>query len=105
MSTKASNGMRIRFEKQEHLLVSVKLFSNGEKIVRLILDTDSMEYRIVDAITGFVYEAGGNVTNMEVLQRKGKRHLKKFLGIHFEKEVRNVNNYQNPPNRQLRQPE
>jgi hypothetical protein len=98
MSTKASNGMRIRFEKQDHLLVSVKLFSNGEKIVRLILDTHEMEYRIVDAVTGFIYEDGGNVTNMEVLQRKGKRHLKKFLGIHFDKEVRNVKQ-PDPPRR------
>lgn len=89
--SKASNGMRIRFEKQNHLLVSIKLFSDGKKIVRLILDTEKMEYKIVDAITGFVYESGGDVTNLEVLQRKGKRQLKRFLPtIHFEKEVRDV---------------
>ena len=88
---RASNGMRIRFEKQNHLLVSVKLFSDGQKIVRLILDTDKMEYKIVDAVTGFVYESGGDVTNMEVLYRKGKRQLKRFLPtIHFEKETREV---------------
>lgn len=90
MSQQSSSGMRIRFEKQDHLLVSLKLFSNGAKIVRLILDTEKMEYKIVDAITGFVYQSGGNVTNLEVLQRKGKKSLKKFLDIHFEKEVRNV---------------
>lgn len=89
MSKRASSGKRLRYEKQGDLLVSAKMYSNGEKIVKLILDTKEMTYKIVDVLTGHIYEQGGDVTNLEVLLRKGKRKLKQFLDIHFEKEERN----------------
>ena len=71
-------------------MFSVKIYSNGDKMVRLIIDTDKMEYQLVDPVTGYIHESGGNVTNLEVLQRKAKRAIKKFLGVEFQKEVRNV---------------
>lgn len=85
-----SESKRIKFMKQDHLMVSHRIYSNGNKIARLILDTSKMEYKIVDPVTGFVFESGGGVTNLEVLQRKGKKALKKFLGVTFTKEKRNV---------------
>lgn len=84
--------MRIKFHKDGNKLYSVKIFSNGTKMVRLVLDKDKMEYQLIDPVTGLIHESGGNVTNLEVLQRKAKRAIKKFLNIEFEKEVRNVNN-------------
>lgn len=86
--TRASNGMRIKFFKQDTLMVSTKIYSDGARQVRVYVDPVKMEYRFVDPITGFVYETGGNVNNYEVLLRKTKRQLKKFLKIHFEKETR-----------------
>ena len=83
--------MRIKFHRKEEKLFSVKIFSNGTKMVRLIIDTHEMEYQLVDPVTGYIHESGGNVTNLEVLQRKAKKAIKKFLNIEFEKEVRNVN--------------
>lgn len=90
---KPSSGKRLRYEKHGNLLVSAKMFSNGKKLVRLILDTENMIFKIVDVHTGHVFEEGGDVTNQEVLQRKAKRHLKKFLDIHFEKEERNAGRF------------
>ena len=83
-------GKRIKFSKQEHLLVSVRIYSNGNKMTRLILDTEKMEYKLVDPVTGYIFESGGGVTNLEVLQRKAKKALKNFLGVSFTKEKRNV---------------
>ncbi len=85
-----SFGTRIKFSKQDHLLVSHKIYMYGDKSARLIIDTEKMEFMVVDPITGFVFESGGGVTNLEVLQRKAKKALKKFLGASFEKEKRNV---------------
>lgn len=86
---RVSNGIRISFQKQDKLIVSRKIYSNGHKMVRIVLDPEKMEFKLVDPVTGYVYDQGGNVTNYEVLQRKAKRALKKFLKIHFEKEKRN----------------
>lgn len=85
-----SAGFRIRYEKQDKLLVSVQLYSDGSKFVRIVIDTEKMEYRLVDPVTGYIIQSGGNVTNLEVLQRKAKRELKKLLGISMPKEKRNV---------------
>lgn len=82
--------MRIKFHTADHKMFSVKIFSNGTHMVRLVLDTEAMEYHLVDPVTGYVHESGGGVTNLEVLQRKAKKAIKKFLNIEFEKEVRNV---------------
>lgn len=82
--------MRIKFHTVDNTLCSVKIFSNGKKMVRLVIDKDEMIYKLVDPVTGYVHDTGGNVTNLEVLQRKAKNAIKKFLNIEFEKEVRNV---------------
>ena len=89
MARKISQGKRIRYKKQDHFMVS-GLFSNGEDLVRIILDTREMTFKIIDAHTEFILEQGGDVTNLEVLQRKAKRHLKKLLDIRLEKETRKV---------------
>ena len=86
--SRVSSGMRIRYEKQGDLLVSARIFSDGQKIVKVIIDTKNMTFRIQDVLTQHIYVEGGNVTNLEVLQRKAKRNLKKFLDIYFEKEKR-----------------
>jgi hypothetical protein len=59
-------------------------------MVRLIIDPEKMEYKLVDPVTGLIHDSGGNVTNFEVLQRKAKRAIKALLKIEFEKETRNV---------------
>ena len=82
--------MRIKFNTADNIMVSVKMFSNGTHMVRLIIDTDKMIYQLVDPVSGYVHQTGGGVTNLEVLQRKAKRAIKEFLNIEFEKEVRNV---------------
>lgn len=82
--------MRIKFYKQENKMTSVKIFSNGTKMIRLIIDTDAMIYQLVDPVSGYIHASGGDVTNLEVLQRKAKRAIKELLNIDFEKEVRNV---------------
>ena len=87
-TTRASNGMRIKFFRQDELMISTKIYSDGARQVRVYIDPVKMEYRFIDPITGFLFETGGNVNNYEVLLRKTKRQLKKFLGIHFEKEKR-----------------
>lgn len=83
---------RIKFMKQEpNLLVSHKIYSNGHKMTRIIIDTSEMIFKLVDPVTGFVFVTGGeNINNLEVLQRHCKRALKDFLGVSFEKEKRNV---------------
>jgi hypothetical protein len=86
----ASAGYRIRFEKQDKLLVSVRIFSDGKRFIRIIVDPEKMEYRLVDPVTGFIVDSGGNVTNLEVLHRKAKKALKKLLGLSMPKEKRNV---------------
>ncbi len=93
MSKRVSSGFRMRYEKHGHLLVSAKIYSDGEKVVKLILDTEQMTFKIQDVLTQHIYEEGGNVTNLEVLQRKAKRHLAKFLDIYFEKEDRNAGRF------------
>lgn len=85
-----SFGTRIKFQKHGNLLASCKVYTYGDKSARLILDPEKMEYYISDPVTGFVFESGGGVTNLEVLQRKAKKALKKYLGTGFEKEKRNV---------------
>ena len=89
--SRVSNGMRIKFHKKDHLLVSVKIYSDGHKLVRLMIDTHNMTYKLIDPITGIAHAVGGEgITNLEVLQRKAKKALKDTLGIYFEKEERNV---------------
>jgi hypothetical protein len=93
MAKRVSSGKRLRYEKQGNLKVSAKIFSNGRKMVRIVIDPDNMTFKLVDVVTGHVYDEGGNVTNEEVLLRKAKRHLKKLLDIYFEKEERNAGRF------------
>lgn len=82
-------GARIKFVKNEKLLVSHKIFSNGEQMLRLVIDTENMIYKLVEPATGAVLASGGQgLTNLEVLQRKAKKALKEYLGIRFYKEVK-----------------
>ncbi len=90
--TKVSHGLRLRFEKQaDNLLVSIKIYSDGQKMVRLVLNEEEVVWHIIDAATGHVYLSGGeNITNVEVLRRSAKKALSKFVGISFDKERREV---------------
>lgn len=83
--------MRLRFEKQDDMFVSMKIYSDGQKMVRLVLHPEDMFWQIIDAATGHVYVTGGeHITNYEVLQRSAKRALIQFVGLNFEKERRTV---------------
>ncbi len=91
MNSREHRSKRIRFEKQGALRVSQQMFSNGEKIVRLVLNPEEMFYQIIDAASGHVYVSGGdNISNYEVLQRNGKKALAEFLDIEFIKERKSV---------------
>lgn len=90
-----SNGKRIKFYKQNGIYTSIKIYSDGNKMVRVVLDSIKMEYKLVDPVTGHVFKQGGKVTNFEVLQRKAKRELVKLLDIYFTKEQRNVRQQDN----------
>lgn len=82
---------RIRFENQGELKVSQQLFSNGQKLVRLVLNPEKKYFQIIDAATGHIYITGGeHINNYEVLQRNAKKALAEFLDIEFTKERKNV---------------
>lgn len=86
-----SYGKRIKFQKHDHILISHKIYSNGQQMVRLMIDTQDMVYKIVDPVTGHALETGGEgLTNFEVLQRNAKKALQKFLNIKFDKEYHNA---------------
>lgn len=88
---RVSNGMRIKFNRNENIMESQKIYSNGSKQIRVQIDTNTMEFKFIDAVTGFVHFKGGEgINNLEVLQRHVKKELKKMLNIHFEKEIRNT---------------
>jgi hypothetical protein len=87
--TRLAYGSRIKFMKQGNLLVSHKIFSNGLQMCRLIIDTTTLVYNIIDPVTGSVLVASTKkYTNFEVCQRNAKKALKDFLGILFVKEVK-----------------
>jgi flagellar biosynthesis/type III secretory pathway ATPase len=83
-SNKQLNTQRIRFEKQGNLMVSRLPYSDGQHIVRLIINPEIMMFYITDVLTGHVFDSGGeNINNLEVLQRNAKRSLEKFLDSNF----------------------
>jgi hypothetical protein len=92
---RSAYGMRLRFYTNEDgLCISTKMYSDGKKLVRAVVDKKNMRWSIVDAATGFVYAEGGEgITNYEVLLRHVKKHLIKMLNIPFEKEERNAGKY------------
>lgn len=82
-------GARIKFARDGALLISHKIFSNGDKMIRLVIDTEKMTYSLVDAVTNIAWKTGGeNLTNLEVLQRHAKKALKEYLGVRFYREVK-----------------
>jgi hypothetical protein len=92
-TSRVAHGIRLRFEKQEEdLFVSTKMYSDGKKLVRVVVKPLSAVWYIIDAATGHVYLSGGEgINNYEVLLRHAKRNLIKFLNIPFKKETRRVN--------------
>ncbi len=101
--TKATSGFRIRYEKHDNgELVSVRYFSDGEKMVRLVVDPAKMTWQIRDAVTGNVYEIGEQGwTNLEVVYRNAKKAIRKFLKLEFSKEYRKAGQFAHltPPNK------
>lgn len=92
-SNKQLNTQRIRFEKQGELMVSRLPYSDGKHIVRLVINPEIMMFYIVDALTGHVFDSGGeNINNLEVLQRNAKRSLEKFLDSNFLIEKKKTKN-------------
>lgn len=85
-----NQGMRIKYQQQGILMVSYKIYSNGNRTARVIINTETKTYKIVDPITGFVQQSGGEgINNMEVLLRHAKKSLIAYLEVSFEKEIRN----------------
>ena len=82
--------MRIKFVKQNDVLISVKIYATEDRMARLIIDPNNMTYSVVDPTTGFAFSTGGGVKNLEVLHRKAKKALKAYLNVTFTKEKRNV---------------
>ncbi len=91
---RVAHGIRLRFEKHaEDLYISTKMYSDGRKLVRVIVNPESKRWKIVDAATGSEYLSGGDgITNYEVLLRHAKKNLIKFLNIPFQKETRKTKN-------------
>lgn len=92
-SNRLLTAKRIRFEKHGNLLVSKIPFSDGKRIVRLVINPENMTYFITDVLTSHVYESGGEgINNFEVLQRHAKVALEKFLDSNFiiEKKKKSV---------------
>lgn len=86
--TRPSYGSRIKFQKRDNLLVSHKIFSNGVIMCRLIIDTVTLNFNLVDPVTNEILFANTKkYTNLEVTQRNAKKALKSFLGIQFAKET------------------
>lgn len=84
-----SYGSRIKYNVQGKLLVSNKVFLNGDRSCRVILDTEQHNYKFVDPVTGHVLVIGdAGWTSMEVVQRNAKKALEKYLKIKFEKEIK-----------------
>lgn len=100
--TKATGGFRIRYEKHDNgELVSVRMFSDGTKIVRLVVHPEKMRFEIRDAVTGNVYVYGEGWSNLEVVYRNAKKAIKKFLQVDFSKEYRKSGRFAHltPPNK------
>lgn len=88
--SKITYGKRIKYNKHENLLVSHKIFTDGVRMVRVIIDVDQMLFKFVDPATGMIIKQYQKKwTNLEVLQRNVKKRLIEFLGVAFDKEERN----------------
>ena len=84
-----SYGSRIKYDQDGKIMTSKKIYSNGHKMVRIIIDLEVLSFRFVDPVTGMVlFQSETKWTNLEVLQRNVKKELKSKLGIRFDKELR-----------------
>lgn len=86
-------GKRIKYElvSDDGIYQSRTIFTDGERVVRVVVDKPNLQFKFVDPATGKVYfESNLKLTNYEVLQRHIKKELVKLLGIKFTKEERNV---------------
>lgn len=82
-------GSRIKYAKEGNLLVSIKIYDNGMQMVRVVIDTETVTFKFVDPATGVTFKEGPKgINNLEVLQRHVKKELMSYLGIRFDKEVR-----------------
>jgi hypothetical protein len=85
-------GKRIKFIRDGKNLFSHKIFTDGDKIVRVVINTEEVTFKLIDPVMGYTHVSGGEgITNLEVLQRHVKKALKDLLGVKFEKEKRKVN--------------
>lgn len=91
MSKAVTYGYRIKYIKHENQLISHRIYTDGMKMVRIIIDIDDMSFKFVDPVTGMIHSAYKKKwTNLEVLQRNVKKELTKYLGIKFDKEIHNM---------------
>lgn len=94
MESKAiTYGSRIKYDVSGKLMISKKIYSNGTKMIRVIIDTESLLFKFIDPVTGVChFESNKKWSNLEVLQRHVKIELKDKLGIRFDKEIRKTSN-------------
>lgn len=86
-------GSRIKYDINGKLMISKKIYSNGHKMIRIIIDTEELNFKFIDPVTGVShFESNKKWTNLEVLQRHVKIELKTKLGIRFDKEKRKNTN-------------
>lgn len=101
--TKATGGFRIRYEKHANgELVSVRYFSDGRRMVRVVINPAKMTWQIRDAVSGEVYKEGNQGwTNLEVVYRNAKKGITSFLKLEFAKEFRKAGQFAHltPPNK------
>lgn len=89
ISEAISYGSRIKYDQDGKIMTSKKIYSNGHKMVRVVIDLELLKFKFIDPVTGMVlYESETKWTNLEVLQRHVKAELEYRLGIRFSKESR-----------------
>ena len=82
-------GSRVKFNREGNLMVSHRIFDNGHKQVRVIINLDTMTFKFIEPHSGVtLMEGAKKLNNLEVLQRHIKAGLQSYLGIQFEKEER-----------------
>ena len=78
---------RIRYKTEGTKLISKSIFNTNDTGVRVVLDTETLKFTIVDVLTNEVLLTGGNTTNLAVLKIQVKNVLKD-LGVEFNTETR-----------------
>jgi len=85
-----SFGSRIKFNIEGDIYTSHKIYSNGYKSIRIVINKSTMKFFFVEPITNTPIYESKVFNNFEVLQRHVKKQVVKMLGIPFTKEKRNV---------------